>query len=410
MNMEKLIDIAICTVISFLLGLIAPLLFSVKFLEPVKNYIADFDVTDMYFSRIKEEITDTNIVLMNIDNLSHRNIARNIEEMLKQNPAVIAVDRNFDFDGINADGNYLKRVLTSDDRIVVSFPLTDDEDQLLEYLEKDINLYKNSGYSNLLFEKKKEFFVIRTFTPFYDMKDHSFPSLAYQTAKIFNPKAAKDLLKRNKKSERINYIGGQEVFFNIDPIDFENDTSMMEPDYVLSLQNKIILMGKMRDLSGRKLNSKLDDMYLTPISADSTGREFTAPDMHSTVIQANIISTIINGKYLNTQPIFVKYLATFLVSMLNSFLFIFILYKARGLYYIICLLILPVESNLAVYICFKLIESNNFLFDINPIMFVIPVSFIVTDIYIKYLKRIYERIRRQRLAKQQEKLARYISR
>lgn len=382
MKKEKARDIIICSAIVLIIYIILPFLLQISYLRPIKYYLEDFDVTDMYYSKIKPDIPDTNIVLINTENLSYYNIARNIQEVLKQNPTVIGFVNNINFDDLASADDILRNTLMNDDRIVVSHPLVKDESKQKDIINRNIELYKTSGFSNLLFGKDKDYYTIRKFSPFYETEDRLYQSFAYQVSMIYNPKSVNFLLARNKQYERINFTGMQESFFNVDPFDFEKDT-FVQPDYIISLSNKIVLFGEIRQLSDNRQSSRFDDMYFTPISKTSVW-DFNIPDMHNTVIQANIISTIINEKYIDEQPLFTEYMLFALMIFFNCWLFITIIEKFSGLNYLAGIIIMPIETTLIVYLCFNLIENNNFLFDINPTLISIPLSFFVTDIMAKY--------------------------
>lgn len=387
MNKRRINIALLCTAIVATVYFFGPVFLSIDFLKPVKNYFEDFDVTDMYFSKIKPDMPDTNIILINTDGLSPYNISRNIEAILKSNPAVIGFNSSLDFDMISLDMNTLRETLSGDDRIVVSHPLVKDETRQKMIIEKNIDIYKKSGYGNLLFGKDIAYFTIRTFSPFYESGNGIYQSFAYQVAKSYNPKSVDELIARNNSRERIHFTGPQESFFNVDPINFELDTYDVA-DYNISFRDKIVLMGEMRQLANIKHSSRFEDMYFTPISKTSVW-DFNIPDMHNTVIQANIISTVINGKYIDTQPFFADYIFMLVLTFFNCLFYIMIIEKAGGINYLVGIILMPLQSTLLAFLCFNLIESENFLFNINPALFAIPLSFFVCDITVKYLIPLY---------------------
>ena len=68
------------------------------------------------------------------------------------------------------------------------------------------------------------------------------------------------------------------------------------------IKDKIVLLGFM----GINLNDKtFEDIFFTPLNERYAGKSF--PDMYGVVIQANIISMILNKKYINTMPQVAKY-------------------------------------------------------------------------------------------------------
>ncbi len=390
MNRNRINTAAFCTTILMAVYFLGPALLSIDFLKPVKYYLQDFDISDMYYSNIKFDTPDTNIILINTGNLSPYNISRNIEAVLKQNPAVIGYLNNIDLDMISLDASKLRETIASDDRIVLSHPLAQDKDKQKQIIEKNIDIYKKSGFGNLLFGKNKEYFTIRTFGPFYELGDVIYQSFAYQVARSYNPKSASELIARNNDFERINFTGPQESFFNIEPVNFEADTYAVA-DYNISFDNKIVLMGEMRQLANNKHSSRFDDIYFTPVTKSSVW-DFNVPVMHNIVIQANIISTIINGKYINKQPLFTEYILMALVAFFNCLFYIYLIEKTGGLNYLAGIIIMPLQTTLLVYFCFSLLESENFLFNINPALFAIPLSFFITEIIVRYIIPLYYKI------------------
>ena len=67
------------------------------FLSPVATALGDFDVYDIVYSKLLEEQSvDTNIVLVNIGNLSRKEQAEEITVINKFKPAVIGIDAFFE--------------------------------------------------------------------------------------------------------------------------------------------------------------------------------------------------------------------------------------------------------------------------------------------------------------------------
>ena len=87
----------VITAMMFLvLGIFSFIPINCLFMDPIAKAISDFDVYDIVYSKLREEPkVDTNIVLVNLSNLSRSDIARQVSIINSFDPKVIGIDAIF---------------------------------------------------------------------------------------------------------------------------------------------------------------------------------------------------------------------------------------------------------------------------------------------------------------------------
>ncbi len=141
------------------------------FLDPIKIAISDFDVYDIVFSKIREEQkADTNIVLVNLDNLSRSDIARQINIVNSFNPKVVALDAIFQVEKEPDSDSKLAEAFSKCSNLVIASRLEnyDETKETFDTLLTSINLfdqYASNGFANIPNDEQVSFKTIREFRP-----------------------------------------------------------------------------------------------------------------------------------------------------------------------------------------------------------------------------------------------------
>ena len=299
--------------LAYLLSMI-PLNF--KFLDPIVNALRDFDIYDLYYSQLRSiPEADTNIVLVNIGNLSRAEIAHQLHVINAYDPKVVALDIFFWQERDQAADSLLASEFSRVKNLVMVSKLdaynesTDSYDSIKTTINQ-FNQFAHNGYANLPDDEKGSFRTIRKYKPFSMSQGQKINSLTSAIVQIANPYAYDKLKKRNIENEIIHYRGNYDKFFFIDAPDLF-DTSF-NPTY---LKDKIVIMGYM----GPSIDqTSLEDIFFTPLNTEYAGRNF--PDMYGVIIHANIISMILKDNYVAQMPFGVGVLWAVLFCYLNVIL------------------------------------------------------------------------------------------
>ncbi len=309
---DVLLSVLFVFLITFLLKL---LVFNVEFLNPFSNALKDFKFTDIYYSRLKPDqssMPDTNVVVVNIGHNSREEIARQVEIINRFNPEVVAIDATFEQPRSPEEDSLLKVVIGKYDNIVLASYFISDQDglkKLVQSAEKFRSKAKE-GFANFPSTLNQK--TIRSFVPKVNYKGEEVLSFSSQIVKMSDKEAYSKLMERTNRVEHINYKGNKERFIVI-PLSAisENNQSLK------LLEDKIVLLG----FHGTKQSPKvLEDLHFTPMNPNYSGR--SNPDMYGVVIQANIISMILEGRYLSRIPSWLTYVLAFVILYLHMFVFV----------------------------------------------------------------------------------------
>lgn len=277
----------------WLLSLIA---LRVDFLNPFVQSLRDFEMTDVIFSKLHPtDLADTNIVIVNIGNLSRPDIARQIDRITAQSPKVIALDAFFMKEKTQElDSPLVAAIARSKGKLIMISRLryNDSTETFDTCLRSHPKFSAATGFANLITEEAKGHKTVRTFSPKETVDSIREYSFAVAAAMHYDRAATERFIGRNSVLEIINFRGNYQHFYTFDAnqcLDTSTDLSVM--------QGKIVVLGFM----GESLSqSSLDDIFFTPLNTRPAGR--TLPDMYGIVVHANIISMILKGEYINSFP------------------------------------------------------------------------------------------------------------
>jgi CHASE2 domain-containing sensor protein len=293
--------------IFFIIGFMLNLFDRLDFLDPIGDALDDMELTDIVFSRIREHPgADTNMVVVNVGNLSRDGIAEQINILNSYNPKVIALDF-FLRQPKNAYGDsVLAEALSHVENLVMVGRLDyyNEETKSFDTLETShpmFTKYGVTGFANLITdaENQNRFKTCRSFTPkeYFGIPQKPISAFAVRIAEIYDPQATKAFLDRGKPYELINFrgniLGSEGEFANVFPsLDVEDVFRRnFTPEMI---RDKIVLLGYTGAYLG---DTSWEDKFYTPLNLNYAGK--TNPDMFGVVIHANILSMILQRNYLN---------------------------------------------------------------------------------------------------------------
>lgn len=278
-------------------------------LNPFVHSFMDFELTDLYYSKLKTKTSlDTNIILVNAENLSREDIARQLTILNKYYPKVIGVDLLFRDKKDEYGDSLLSLTLHENKNTVLPFsinsPGNEEKPTFIRIHPFFGNL--NSGYIDLCGDSVS---TVREFYPFRKVNNDVYISFDAKIIELYDLTAFHHLKNRNRLKERINYSGNINKFIHIDPMDVIN-----HPEQLSIIKNKIVLLGYFGSVDNGKY-CNFEDIHFTPLNPKISGRSF--PDMNGVTIHANIISMILNENYINVMPGWLSFLMAFLLCYVN---------------------------------------------------------------------------------------------
>lgn len=310
-----------------------------EFLNVFEQVFDNFALTDLYYKvRDKDVKFDDRIVMVNIGEKSRGEIALEVDQLNKAGAKVIGID--VFFRKLHPERASQDFALASAIEETENFVLANE----VKGLDSASNIWDYTTGTNLLFQQhayagfantvtdedaSEAFNTWKRVKPKQTIKDgRVIPAFAAKVAELYNKKAYDKFIARNNDVESIWFRGNI-----LDPKgEMPSAYSVIEHDDAISgnfdpdvVKDKIVLLGYL----GKDINAGNwdEDKFFTPLNEQPVGRAY--PDMYGVVIHANIISMILDEKYINEMPPFVGVLFAIIVCYLNMALFVFILKKKR---------------------------------------------------------------------------------
>jgi CHASE2 domain-containing sensor protein len=366
--------------------LLFPVLYNFDLLRSFKEALSDFNITDSVYSTMKVDkaelhSSDDNIVIVDIDGISKQGVAKLIDLISKKNPRVIGIDRVFEKGEKRIHDFFLTNSIESAGNVVLSSEMHfDDEDDLLcDSISTSDSLflsYSDVGYINLGIGQDKKTSTIRDYFPRYKAMGDTLNSFAYAVAKKYDENSIRALSQRNNEKEIIFYRGNLSKFHFEDGIHIMNDEVFI--DY---FKDKIVLLGDVGRFRGYKL---VEDLYFTPLNERYSGRTF--PDMNRIEIQANIISRLIERKFVDEMPMWLSVFISVILCYINILVFSIISIKNKKWFEISSMLVFLAESLVIIGLTIWAYSTLNYQLRLNVALIAIAISVFAYQFYNESVK------------------------
>ena len=292
-----------------LLGMI-PINFYV--LNPMKMALKDFDFNDIAYAKLgkgkgKLDSLDRRIVIVNTGHLDRAELGFLLETVNAYKPKVIGLDIYFE-DAKEPEKDSILREAFRKVKNIVAVSVADPEKHGISIRKNyfdDVNTKR--GYANLVGE---DIGTIRYYAPFEKHHQQKYPQITSAIVKEYDKEAYDRLEKRNKEVESINYKRRVDKY------------QVLEPEQLLTdgvdsniLNNKIVLLGFIDNDP-----NNIEDKKFTPMNEKFAGKAH--PDMNGIVVQANIISMVLDGSYIKKMPKWTAWLLAIVIGWIHMSLFI----------------------------------------------------------------------------------------
>jgi CHASE2 domain-containing sensor protein len=342
--------------------LLGSLLHKVEILNPMRNKIEDYEMSDLIFAYVhKSANPDTNIVIVNCYNDDRNNIASKIEKLESFSPKVIGIDIIFGKALEDTQNIRLIRVLNryKDNIVLAALHGTEEESRTMNLPFYQDMQFQNEGSGSYHIGFLKQESLLKTkrhFEPFIKTEGEK-PDTSFAVKVIslsYGRKQLKTLGAAAGESKLVNLRKGVSNL----PRYLVFDTIPNNPDI---FRNKIVLLGGFNEWS-------LEDKHFTPLNL-YIGRSL--PDMNGIEYLSQIISMIITNDYMKPLPYNIFWI------FMSCFLFMFLLiriHQSHNYYHLLLDFILLVFlAPLSMIICALLME--NFRIKLEPTEFIIPIFF-----------------------------------
>jgi CHASE2 domain-containing sensor protein len=306
---------AITLIIFLFIGLVKLVTFRSHYFDPFNNGMKDYEVTDIIYSQLRDKSRvqrETRIALVHVEKPTRTELAAMLERIAAFSPAVIGLDILFQGEKDSLGDAQLRRVLHSIPNVVLAANLAPYVDSLkgipnMIVADSAFSNHSTSAYTNFLAGADK---TVRMFTPQLNTLDGQ-EHLAFGVALsgYYDSLAVRKLLRRNNPAERIDYFGEYRSFLRKNGSDIAEAS---DEELSVLFRDRIVMIGF---ADSRDSDAPIEDRYFTPLNPVYTGRSI--PDMYGMVIHANIVSMILDGRYIYELPTWIRTLLVVAFAYFN---------------------------------------------------------------------------------------------
>ncbi len=289
----------VVTILIFLfIGLLNFVRLNLHFLDPFNHGLKDYELTDIVSSRFQDAETkefEEKIVLINSGKPDRKELAMILNRIRPYHPKAVGIDILLEGRKDSTIDSILVESIKKTPNLVLANKLGtyDNKDKIFKVDNFVDSIFSNISHNGFVNFVSKDNFTVRLFSPEGKTKNGIEKAFATAIVSLTDSIAAQKLSGRNNKTERINYITNINSYVQFDKSQVL-DTSL---DLSFAFKDKIVLIGY---LGSDEWNLPVRDRYFTPLNSKYSGRSL--PDMFGMVIHANIISMILQEKYIFEFP------------------------------------------------------------------------------------------------------------
>jgi CHASE2 domain-containing sensor protein len=307
------IDSFIATIIVFLVIEHFTIYQNLDFLNPFINIAQDLNITDVVFSKIRNDgryKTDTNIVLINIGNLSRKGIAKQVEIVNRYKPAIVSLDIRFTTRKSDDQDIPLRNVFNNTKNLILPIKLNYDYDKeefnSITTCHPFFTENAKTGFVNVIVDRSyrgvsqeeltdlesKYAKTIRQISIRENVNGTTEYDFAARILQIYAPEKFNRLMRHKNNIEIIDFRRNIDKYITLDVSD------VFEQSEKLNLvKDKIVMFG----FIGPDIKTKVsEDIFFTPLNPQFVGKSF--PDMYGVVVHANVLSMMLDESYFYSFP------------------------------------------------------------------------------------------------------------
>ncbi len=389
---------------------------NLDFLNPFINIAEELDITDVVFSKIRNDgryKTDSNIVLVNLGDLNRRGIAKLINTINKYEPAVVCLDVFLKKRKTNEQDVPLRNALNNTKNLIMPSKLiySSEHKSFISFETSNPFFIENAtlAYANLIIddfdyfdnEQERELArkwyakTIRRVSTRLKVNGELSYNMDATIVRFYAPDKFEKLVQRKDSVELIDYKRNIDKYITFDIKDIFEDDS----DKLSVIKDKIVMVGFM----GPDLQTLVnEDLYFTPLNPQYIGKSF--PDMYGVVVHANVVSMILDESYFYEFPENVNFALKIIILYIMMTGLSFLRFKFDLMYEPLSITL--VFASLVAWFVFMLYLFNvhNLYFELTDLFFYILLAVPIFELYqdsfkpmtLKKVKQLKSLIRRSK--------------
>lgn len=399
--------------------------------DPLGKALGDMELTDIAFSQLREDPPlDTNIVIINIGDLTRGGIGQQIMTLNHFKPKVIALDIIFSCDGgfqdsISCPGKYdtlgnmifAEAVRQAQGKMVLAHKLWQTKKlvrelgdvQIYDSLEHSDDQLREGAYEGFVnldtdATTQEDLKVCRALNPVIEVNGKNELGFSTKIAMLYDSVKAKKFLARGNFLETINYRGnivdwhGASNYAGRYPVldwDQALDTSMFVGGMI---KDKIVILGS---LGSDLRDTSWDDKFITPLNKNYAGK--TRPDMYGVVVHANAVSMILNEDYIDTLKPWQEIAIAVVICLLNMALFSLIHIKIPKWFDALSIVIQLIQILFLTFMMVYVFSLADFKLNLTFSLLILALAGTCYEIYESVVKTLIQTLRARRLFTKRKK-------
>lgn len=339
---------------------------------PEQSALLDFEFEDFAFSSKNQEtaLADTNVLIVNIGNLSRTEIAQELEIIGKYEPKVIGMDILFSNARDTLGSGRLSRAIHTIKNVVMATKLVYSDSihaftslkhseakfrtqyEGFENLDSDVEYYGTSG-------------TLRTFTPSATVNDSHHLAFAVQIAMLYDPIKTKRFLARSNEREIINYTGNIVDFMSSGEYPFSfytlDSKDILEGNFLPGIiKDRVVILGFVGEVIG---DPAYEQKYYTSLNKIVFGKGL--PDMFGVAVHANIVGMIVKEDYVNKISSTAAIITSIIIIFLNALFFSWLHSRNTVWHEVFTLLVPAAQIMLIATLRYFLFASSKYVLDLS---------------------------------------------
>jgi len=310
-------DTIFATIWVFLFIMILSFIPSMKFLNPVKLALKDFDFNDMAYAKLEKaekskfDVGDSGkIVIINIGLADREGLAMLLEKTASYEPKSIGLDVWMEEPREPEKDSILAAAIRKTPNLIIASRFKPGKGkEEAEYYHNYFTQFTGAEEGSVNFAHE-ELATIRLWNAYFKHQEVEYPSFALALIKKAYPDEYEKFRKKGKDKLIINYTRRTNQYQVINP-----DDLMMGRVDSSSIKGKIALLGYI-NLDP----NNIEDKKFTPLNDKYYGK--SVPDMNGIVVHANIVSMVLEHNYIKKLPSWFIWLFAILIGWLHMSLFI----------------------------------------------------------------------------------------
>ena len=308
--------IVTCLIFVFI-GFLELIRLKTHFLDPFNHGIQEYEITDIVYTQLsKPNIeVDSMIRIVHIGNADREQLGLMIDRISAAGAKVIGLDIMLDGRKDSVDDEKLRRSIERAGNVVLATELHkfEEKERKFESLVSTDSLFAAHAALGFINFPSNHTKTIRYFSPEESVGDSSALAFAMAVLQQYDAQAVEQCLKRNRDVEKIHYKGDLMSFSHY-PTELVLDTTIEITQLREVMNNKIVLLGYIAE---KDTENPLKDRFYTPLNKNYAGKSI--PDMYGVVIHANIISMVLERRYIRELPDWLIWLVALIFCYVNVY-------------------------------------------------------------------------------------------